>query len=119
MRRREIAARYLAGWSSNRVRPLGAGVSGEPCWHLFPTRVAAERKAALAGWLRGHGILTGEHYPVLIPDQPAMAGVTSACFGALERARGIAEEELSLPIHPYMENSEVDTVLEVLGRWEG
>lgn len=118
-RRRAIAARYLSGWPSERVRPLGTDAPGEPCWHLFPARVAADRKMALLRWLRENGVLGGEHYPILIPDQPAMAGVNSACFGPLERARRLADEEVSLPIHPYMDDKDVDTVLGVIERWEG
>jgi dTDP-3-amino-3,4,6-trideoxy-alpha-D-glucose transaminase len=119
-RRRQIATRYLAGWPLESVRPLPApGGDAAPCWHLFPVRTAAGNKASLAQWLRGEGIATGEHYPILIPDQEALRETNFACFGPLDRARRLAEEELSLPIHPYMTDAEVDAVLDALRRWPG
>jgi dTDP-4-amino-4,6-dideoxygalactose transaminase len=121
-RRRQIAERYLNGWRFTRVRPVWseARLSGEwrPSWHLFPARVTTEEKASLLHWLRGRGIVAGEHYPILIPDQEAMAGVNSVCFGALNHARSLAASEISLPIHPYMTNAEADTVLAAIGQWE-
>lgn len=117
-RRQQIAGRYLDRWSSTRVQPLASesGASGEwrPSWHLFPTRVPAEEKAFLLRWLRDNGVLAGEHYPLLIPDQKGLTGVNSVCFGSLDRARSLAAGELSLPIHPYMTDVEVDQVLDVL-----
>jgi dTDP-4-amino-4,6-dideoxygalactose transaminase len=120
-RRRQIAARYMQYWSSTRVRPVEtlASEQGEwrPGWHLFPATVPAAEKTSLLAWLRGKGILAGEHYPILIPDQDALAGVNSVCFGALDRARRLAMTEVSLPIHPYMTDAEVDTVLAAIHDW--
>ncbi len=119
-RRREIAARYLAGWPLESVRPLPApDGDAAPCWHLFPVRTAAGNKASLVQWLRAEGVATGEHYPILIPDQEALRGTNFACFGSFDRARRLAEEEISLPIHPYMTDGEADTVLDALRRWPG
>lgn len=119
--RRQIAARYLEHWTSDSVTPLGrGGASGsewQPAWHLFPVRVAAEQKQAFLAWMRQNGVGTGEHYPILIPDQEAMRTVPSACFGALDRASRIAAEEVSLPIHPYLSDAEVDRVLAVVREW--
>ena len=69
-------------------------------------------------WLRGEGIGTGEHYPILIPNQEAMRTVSNSCFGSLERAERLSAEELSLPIHPYLMDEEVDQVLAAIERWE-
>lgn len=110
-RRGEIAKAYLDGWTSERVIPVGRAEGWEPSWHLFPTRVAAAEKAGFMAGLRERGVLTGEHYPVLIPDQEAMRGVNFACYGNLGCARRLAEEEVSLPIHPYMGDEEVEAVL--------
>lgn len=121
-RRRQIAARYLNHWQSKRVRPLapaGWDSSGwRPCWHLFPVRVGATEKASLMAWLRSDGIGTGEHYPILIPNQEALRTVSNSCFGALERADRLSAEEMSLPIHPYLTDDEVDRVLASIERWE-
>ncbi|MFN0100777.1 MAG: DegT/DnrJ/EryC1/StrS family aminotransferase [Bryobacteraceae bacterium] len=121
-RRRQIACQYLEKWSATRVRPLAAAWRSSewrPSWHLFPVRVAAEYKTSLLSWLRANGIPAGEHYPTPIPDQEAMAGVNSVCFGSLDRARALAAEEVSLPIHPYMTDSEADAVLAAVANWRG
>ena len=121
-RRREIAARYRRQWRSEKVRLLGPAGEGpsewRPCWHLFPVRVPVAEKVSLMAWLRNEGIGCGEHYPVLIPNQVALQSVSHSCFGALERAEKLAAEELSLPIHPYLTDEEVDRVVDSIARWE-
>ena len=117
-RRAEIARAYLDGWTSGRARPVGRAEGWAPSWHLFPVRLAAGEKAGFIAALRAAGILTGEHYPVLIPDQDAMRDVSFACYGDLGRARRLAEEEVSLPIHPYMRDAEVGAVLRAVEKWE-
>jgi len=120
-RRRQIAERYLGNWGSTGVTPVPVDARGsgewQPSWHLFPVVVSAEDKGSLLQWLRGNGISAGEHYPILIPDQAGLSGVNSACFGSLERARSLAEREVSLPIHPYMTGAEVDRVIETVSAW--
>jgi len=120
-RRRQIAARYLDRWSSTRVRPVAGTVwrsnQWRPSWHLFPVVVTAAEKRSLLLCLRGNGISAGEHYPILIPDQEGLTGVNSVCFGSLERARSLASREVSLPIHPYMTDAEVDKVLSAISSW--
>ncbi len=64
------------------------------------------------------GVVVGRHYPVLCPDQPAVSGV-GLRVDALPTARQIAERELSLPMHPYLTDEEVERVIEAcaeLGR---
>jgi dTDP-3-amino-3,4,6-trideoxy-alpha-D-glucose transaminase len=104
--RRAIAARYLQ--QLNGVEPLAVPEHSESCWHLFPT--LARDRVALAKSLRDAGILTGEHYPILIPDQEAMRGVPHEVAFELTQARHIAANELSLPIHPYLTEEEADRV---------
>ena len=120
-RRREIAARYVERWSSTRVRPLTREPwgSGEwlPSWHLFPAVVPSGDKASLLQWLRGNGISAGEHYPILIPDQEGMQGANSVSFGSLNQARSLAAGEVSLPIHPYMSDADVDRVIAAVDAW--
>jgi len=114
-RRRKIAQNYRAAWASTAIRLLPEPeASSNPGWHLFPVRVPAARKKAFINHLRQNGIATGEHYPILIPDQEAMRTVASACFGPLTRAKALADEEVSLPIHPYLHPAEAATIGAVL-----
>ena len=61
--------------------------------------------------LRSKGILCGEHYPIPIPDQPAMGLAKYEIATPLEQARRIAEREVSLPIHPYLTDEEGECVI--------
>ncbi len=115
-RRREIARQYLAGLSHKGVVPLNKPKNSESSWHLFAARVAPQCKAAFIEHLKAHGISAGEHYPIAIPDQPAM------CFGKFEdhgcpAAGTLCASEVSLPIHPYLTNEEVQHVIDTCNDW--
>jgi dTDP-3-amino-3,4,6-trideoxy-alpha-D-glucose transaminase len=118
-RRREIAGRYLLGISNPGIRVLGPPAGSNSCFHLFAVTVEAARKQAFLAYLRSRGIGTGEHYPVLIPEQPAMARVAHETAGELERARLLAQGEVSLPIHPYMSDEEAGCVIAACNAWDG
>src|SRR5262249_23514800 len=74
-RRREIAKQYLNGIDHAEVRLLRPPANSEPSWHLFPIFVAPERRESLLAHLKSRGIAAGVHYPVAIPDQPALRDV--------------------------------------------
>jgi len=118
-RRRHIAARYLAGLSHQGIRPVGEPAGSQSCFHLFPVMVEPARKPRLMDHLKRHAVATGEHYPILIPGQKAMAGVAYEAIGELPRARAFAAGELSLPIHPYMTEEEIGGVIGACNGWEG
>jgi dTDP-4-amino-4,6-dideoxygalactose transaminase len=56
---------------------------------------------------------------MVIPDQPALAKYGSHEV-AVEpvNARKLAESELSLPIHPFLDDSAVNAVIEACNTWE-
>ncbi len=116
-RRRAIAAAYQAGISNPALRLPGAPSGSASVWHLFPVLVTSGSKAAFREHLAAAGIASGEHYPALIPEQNAMRGVPFRIFGSLTRAARIAASEVSLPIHPYLDDSEVTQVIETCNRW--
>jgi dTDP-3-amino-3,4,6-trideoxy-alpha-D-glucose transaminase len=118
-RRRAIAGRYLEGIRNPAIRCLGEPAGSESSWHLFPVLVDADRKAAFLEYLKANWVGAGEHYPVVIPDQRALDGVPHEIAGALENARRIAHGEVSLPIHPYLRDDEVASVIDVCNRWPG
>jgi dTDP-3-amino-3,4,6-trideoxy-alpha-D-glucose transaminase len=118
-RRRAIAARYLGGIDHPGVRLAPARAAAGPVWHLFPVRVAADRREALARRLAAEGVESAVHYPTLIPDQRALAGVTYEVATPLDRAHDFATGELSLPIHPFLGEDEVEGVIAAVNGWEG
>jgi dTDP-4-amino-4,6-dideoxygalactose transaminase len=108
-RRREIAAQYLDALGGSGLRPLEPG-GGRSAYHLFPVEVAEGQPNDVAERLVAHGVAVGRHYPVLCPDQPAIRG-SGMRAGGFPVARAIAEREISLPIHPYLEEAEIEHVI--------
>ncbi len=117
-RRRAIAKRYLSEIGNDSIRLQEARRGSDSCWHLFPITVSGEKKECLIEALRRDGITTGEHYPKAIPDQRAMSTCRfEIAEGGIERARKFCRSEVSLPIHPYLTDEEVSTVLACANRW--
>lgn len=108
--RRQIAARYLS--ELQPIRAIKPAPSAEPVWHLFPIFVEPTVRDIVRERLLGGGVASGVHYPRLIPDQPAMQ-LSVSYEVAIEpsNARRLASSELSLPIHPFLEENEVQIVI--------
>jgi len=115
-RRTEIASRYTDALRDSCLRPIVAG-GGDSAHHLFPVEVrdlepdSGLEFHAIRQRLAERGVAVGRHYPIVCPDQPAVRGLGRA-IGDLAVARRLAEREVSLPIHPYLHNREVETVIE-------
>jgi dTDP-4-amino-4,6-dideoxygalactose transaminase len=100
-RRRKIAAAYLRGITNPAVRLPSPPKGSEPSWHLFPVWMDPAR--------RNH--FGGRHYPIAIPDQRAMRDVPFEAPGGCENARRLCATEVSLPIHPCLNDGEVAEVI--------
>ena len=118
-RRRRIATRYLEGIRNPAVAPMAPQRIDDSAWHLFPVRVDPGRKEAFLQYAREGGVLCGEHYPILIADQKAMRGLPHELADGCSTARAIARSEVSLPIHPYLADEEIDWVMDCCNRWRG
>jgi dTDP-3-amino-3,4,6-trideoxy-alpha-D-glucose transaminase len=112
-RRRQIASQYLNGICNPQIRTLGRPSGSDSVWHLFPVLVDPQRKADFMAYLDRNGIVSGEHYPVPIPDQEALKRVEHELTSDLPVATRIARSEVSLPIHPYLTGAEVARVIEI------
>jgi dTDP-4-amino-4,6-dideoxygalactose transaminase len=108
-RRSEIASLYTEALADGPLRPIVAA-GGESANHLYPVEVIEADPAEVAGQLRERGIGVARHYPFVCPDQGAARG-RGVELDELSVARRLAERELSLPVHPYMEDSEVEAVV--------
>jgi dTDP-3-amino-3,4,6-trideoxy-alpha-D-glucose transaminase len=116
-RRAEIAAAYRRGIAHRALALPPVPEGSQSVWHLFPVLVDGARDAFMAH-LGSAGIGSGVHYPTLIPDQPAFSGVPHERKGSLERALRFAQSEVSLPIHPYLTDEQVERVIAACNSWK-
>lgn len=111
-RRREIAGRYRAGLAGSAVTVPPELESGH-VYHLFP--VLADDRDGLMAHLQAQGIGSIIHYPISIPKQPALAGVSpvSVC----PHAEQVCSQVCSLPLHPYLTDTDADAVIAAVRSW--
>ncbi len=102
--RRTLAARY-------REQLKGAAVIVPPqcdpghVYHLFP--VLSPHRDRLRTALAAAGIETLIHYPIPLPQQEMLAGDRAADCPVATR---VANEVMSLPLHPQLTFADIDTV---------
>ena len=51
---------------------MGSPEGSDSCWHLFPVLVEPAQRHEFLDRLKSCGIGAAIHYPIAIPDQPAM-----------------------------------------------
>ncbi|MGE5361957.1 MAG: DegT/DnrJ/EryC1/StrS family aminotransferase [Bacteroidales bacterium] len=107
-RRRALAARYRQQLVGASVTPPVECDPGH-VYHLFVIR-SAERDR-LQAYLAACGIEALIHYPVPIPNQPALAALQPAECPVTTRA---CREVLSLPLSPALAEAQVDAVVYAL-----
>ena len=118
--RREIAQTYLSGIENPLVRPLPVPAGSNSVWHLFPVTVPGNRRDEFRNHLAKRGIESAIHYPRLITAQKALnAREIEVPEGAFRCAGKLAQEEVSLPVNPYLEEREIMRVIEAVNSWGG
>ncbi|OYD13623.1 erythromycin biosynthesis sensory transduction protein eryC1 [candidate division WOR-3 bacterium JGI_Cruoil_03_44_89] len=108
-RRRKLADIYT---ESLKDLPMGLPKRDDdkiPVYHLYIIRT--DRREKLVEWLKERGIETRIHYPLPLHLQPAY-GHLGYVEGDLPVSERLAREVLSLPLHPYLEEDKVHTVIE-------
>jgi dTDP-4-amino-4,6-dideoxygalactose transaminase len=104
--RRERAVIYTELLPNRRVRAPVEMPYGKHIYHLYVVR--ADRRAALAEFLKARGIGTAIHYPTPVHLQAAYRQL--APEGALPVAEKLAREILSLPLYPELPLEDVRSV---------
>jgi dTDP-3-amino-3,4,6-trideoxy-alpha-D-glucose transaminase len=118
VRRQIIAERYLQGIRHPSVRTVPVPQNSRPAWHLFPVLVEPDQRDAFRKHLQDGGIATAIHYPRTIPRQKALRNQSFDIQGELTHAEDFAEGEVSLPIHPYLSDEEVERVVRRIADWK-
>ncbi|MBI5921864.1 MAG: DegT/DnrJ/EryC1/StrS family aminotransferase [Betaproteobacteria bacterium] len=105
--RRKQAARYqegLAGW----VGFPSVAATAKPTFNMF--MILVERREDLQRHLYHHGIETRIHYPLLIPNMKAAAGIRRP--NSLKKAESYSSSILSLPMGIHLSNEQIDFTIE-------
>jgi dTDP-4-amino-4,6-dideoxygalactose transaminase len=116
-RRRHIAGQYRENITSEALTIPEAPRGSDSVYHLFPVLVQGNRES-FREHLRTRSIESAVHYPILIPDQPALRGEKFAVADSLVNARRFANREVSLPIHPYLTDEDIARVIDACNRWD-
>lgn len=117
-RRRQLAARYRAALSSvpGLVLPDDP-IDGTHSWHLFVVRVTPEfgsSRDELFDRLAAAGIDCSVHF-IPVHHFPYFRTVVDAStLDHLANTDMVAEQLLSLPLHPHLEDADVDRVCEAI-----
>lgn len=115
-RRAAIANKYKHDIShlSISIPPVPEGSSSG--WHLFPILIKQNRQS-FREYLLKQGIETGVHYPVPVPHQKCLSGERTEVLMSLPNAEMFALQEVSLPIHPFLSDSDVERIVTVCNSW--
>ena len=117
-KRRRNAA-YLSAHLSGVILPPAPVEPGAMVWHQYTIRVprgACGPRDALAAGLRQRDIESAVYYPRPLPDQPLYRdlGYESGSFPVTRR---LAQEVLSLPVHPGLSQDDLDRIVEAVNAW--
>ncbi|WP_406661244.1 DegT/DnrJ/EryC1/StrS family aminotransferase [Methanolobus sp. ZRKC3] len=88
----------------------------EGCEHVFHQyTICSSERDKLAEYLNQNGVGTGIHYPITIHRQPLYQelGYTDT----LSESEKASREVLSLPVHPQLTESEIDTIIDNIRQW--
>jgi dTDP-4-amino-4,6-dideoxygalactose transaminase len=105
--RRRRAAKWYREALPAELTPAADEVGVESVYHLFAIRIP--RRDAFRAHLEARGVPTAIHYPLPLHLQPALRGLgySAGQFPVSER---LAAETLSLPMHPFLREADVEYI---------
>lgn len=102
-RRQKVAELYHSALFGHVITPMMPG-NERFAWAQYTIRV--DNRTQVQKTLNDDGIPTAIHYPAPLNKQPAVADIKAI----LPHGDHAAQEVLSLPIHPYLSDQEVEQV---------
>ena len=114
--RRGVARRYAEKICNPCVSLPYGGDAAQSVFHIYPLR--SPHRDALMRHLAAHHVETLIHYPIALPDQPALRAVAAPFSPSAPVARQWAAEELSLPISPLLTERETDAVADAINSFQ-
>jgi dTDP-4-amino-4,6-dideoxygalactose transaminase len=113
--RRKIARKYKEGIKNSQIITMPLPLNErQHVHHLFVIRCA--KRDALAQYLKENNVEVLIHYPIPVHHQKPCQGIRVAPNG-LGNAERHAVECLSLPCNPFLSDLEIDTVIDLINRF--
>lgn len=109
--RQNIASEYLKNIKNDKIMLPSILEGANHVWHRFVIRT--KDRDGLQKYLEEHGIQAMPHYPVPIHKQEAYTEL-SYLIGTLPVTEHISDEILSLPLYQYMNEDDVNKVINKL-----
>jgi dTDP-4-amino-4,6-dideoxygalactose transaminase len=111
-RRQQVAERYSVALADVAIVPK-VPPDFTSVWAQYTIRVPPQRRDALIAALDEQGVPTAIYYPRPLHRQTAYRGYPIAGNG-LPVSERIADEVISLPMHPYLEPDEQDFIANIV-----
>lgn len=112
-RRDQVARCYQAGLEGAAVVCPPMPSDCQCAWAQYTLQVAAEERDRVRAALLDRGVPTAVYYPLPLHMQPAYHPFGSG-KGSLPASEALASRVFSLPMHPYLEDRQIDRVVETL-----
>jgi dTDP-4-amino-4,6-dideoxygalactose transaminase len=110
-RRRQVASWYRHHLAHTPLTLPTESTDAEPVYHLYAVRTP--RRDALRDHLTSRQIGVGVHYPIPVHLQPAYRHLRYS-QGSLPVSEQFASEQLSLPMHPFLDEAAVVHVAQAI-----
>ncbi|RKX67799.1 transcriptional regulator [candidate division TA06 bacterium] len=112
-KRQEIASIY-----SSRIKTVKVPFTAENREHIFHQyTLKSRRRDAFREYLKDNGIASAIHYPIPLHLQPAFSYLNMK-KGSFPIAEKLANEVLSIPVHPFLTNDEIEYIISVINKWK-
>jgi dTDP-4-amino-4,6-dideoxygalactose transaminase len=86
------------------------------CEHVFHQyTIRTDNRDELAAYMRDNDVGTGIYYPIPIHKQPLYREL--GYDNHLPECEKASEEVLSLPVHPAVEQNDLNRIIEIIGNW--
>lgn len=112
-KRIKIAKKFLAGINNSAIKlPLKANYCKRHVYHLFVLRT--EFRDQLQKYLCDNNIQTVIHYPYPIYDNKYLLKYKNNC----ENADLFSKQIISIPMHPFLNDAEIDYIISTLNSFK-
>jgi dTDP-4-amino-4,6-dideoxygalactose transaminase len=113
-KKQEIAKNYLEEIKNPLVKlPATAPWCSYHSYHIFCLELYGERESFMRH-LESFGIPSLIHYPIPIHKLP----IFSERVYSSSRTDNMSDKIVSIPIHPYLDNSQISFIIEAINNWK-